>query len=160
MLFPVVLKPNMGGGGSRFSQAKVVRADDRAAFLSAYADAAGQIGIGNVVVQQLIPGGGECQFSYAALWHEGEPVAEFTARRTRQNPVEFGYTSTIVEVQEVPDAVEAARLCCAPSPSRAGGDRVQARTPRDGELRVLDVKPRSEGRGSGSPPPPASTSAP
>lgn len=142
MLFPVVLKPNMGGGGSRFSQAKVVRADDRAAFLSAYADAAGQIGIGNVVVQQLIPGGGECQFSYAALWHEGEPVAEFTARRTRQYPVEFGYTSTFVEVQEVPDAVEAARLLLRSIGHHGLVEIEFKRDPRDRELRVLDVNPR------------------
>ncbi len=142
MTFPVVLKPNMGGGGSRFSQAKVVRADDRAAFLSAYADAAGQIGIGNVVVQQLIPGGGECQFSYAALWNQGEPVAEFTARRTRQYPVEFGYTSTFVEVAQAPGAVEAARLLLRSIGHHGLVEIEFKRDPRDGLLRVLDVNPR------------------
>ncbi|CAM5529441.1 hypothetical protein ATER59S_04141 [Aquamicrobium terrae] len=142
LAFPVVLKPNMGGGGSRFSQAKVVRADDRAAFLSAYADAAGQIGADNVVVQQLIPGGGECQFSYAALWDQGEPVAEFTARRTRQYPVDFGYTSTFVEVAEVPEAMEAARLLLRAIGHHGLVEIEFKRDPRDGLLRVLDVNPR------------------
>lgn len=104
--FPVVLKPNMGGGDNRFSRAKVVRADDRETFLAVYSDAVEQIGIGNVVVQQLIPGGGESQFSYAALWHKGRPVAEFTTRRSRQYPVDFGYTSTFVEVVEEPELID------------------------------------------------------
>lgn len=138
---PVVLKPNMGGN-TRFQRAKVVRADTRDAFLSAYRDAAGQIGTENVVVQQLIPGGGECQFSYAALWHEGRPVAEFTARRTRQYPVDFGYTSTFVEVMENPEALEAARLLLGSTGHHGLVEIEFKRDPRDGVLRLLDVNPR------------------
>ncbi len=140
--FPVVLKPNMGGGDNRFSRAKVVRADNREAFLTAYRDAVGQIGIGNVVVQQLIPGGGESQFSYAALWHEGEPVAEFTARRSRQYPVDFGYTSTYVEVVEEPELVVAARLLLASIRHHGLVEIEFKRDPRDGSLKLLDVNPR------------------
>jgi predicted ATP-grasp superfamily ATP-dependent carboligase len=142
MRFPVVLKPNMGGGDNRFSRAKVVRADDRAGFLAAYRDAAGQIGLDNVVVQQLIPGGGACQFSYAALWHDGRPVAEFTARRTRQYPVDFGYTSSFVEVAEAPGVVEASRKLLT-SVAHHGLVEIEfKRDPRDGELKLFDVNPR------------------
>lgn len=140
--FPVVLKPNMGGGDNRFSRAKVVRADDRDTFITAYRDAAGQIGLDNVVVQQLIPGGGESQFSYAALWRDGKPVAEFTARRTRQYPVDFGYTSTFVEVAEAPGVTEAARRLLR---SIGYGGLVEIefkRDGRDGTFRLLDVNPR------------------
>lgn len=140
--FPVVLKPNMGGGDNRFSRAKVVRADDRQAFLAAYRDAVEQIGIGNVVVQQLIPGGGESQFSYAALWYEGRPVAEFTARRSRQYPVDFGYTSTFVEVVEEPELVEAARLLLGSIQHHGLVEIEFKRDPRDGSLKLLDVNPR------------------
>ncbi|WP_407811235.1 hypothetical protein, partial [Staphylococcus aureus] len=80
------------------ARAKVVRAEDRQALKAAFAEASEEIGAGNVVVQELIPGGGRNQFSYAALWLNGEPVAEFTARRIRQYPVDFGYTSTRVEI--------------------------------------------------------------
>lgn len=140
--FPVVLKPNMGGGDNRFSRAKVVRADDRATFLAAYRDAVGQIGLENVVVQQLIPGGGACQFSYAALWHHGQPVAEFTARRTRQYPVDFGYTSSFVEVVEAPEVIEAARRLLS-SVTHHGLVEIEfKRDPRDGVLKLFDVNPR------------------
>src|SRR5690606_10285976 len=43
MTFPVVLKPNMGGGNNQFTKAKVVRADDPESFMLAYRDAAAQI---------------------------------------------------------------------------------------------------------------------
>jgi predicted ATP-grasp superfamily ATP-dependent carboligase len=140
--FPVVLKPNMGGGDNRFSRAKVVRADDRDAFLPAYRDASGQIGLDNVVVQQLIPGGGESQFSYAALWRQGRPLAEFTARRARQYPVDFGYTSTYVETVETPEITAAARRLLT-SIGHHGLVEVEfKRDARDGAFKLLDVNPR------------------
>ncbi|BAS00114.1 ATP-grasp domain-containing protein [Blastochloris viridis] len=142
LTFPVVLKPHMGGVGGAFVAAKVVRADDRAAFLAAYATAAGEIGGDNVVVQEMIPGGGESQFSYAALWRDGEPVAEFTARRARQYPVEFGFTSTLVEVVEEPQVVAAARGVLG-SVRFSGLVEVEfKRDRRDGSLKLLDVNPR------------------
>jgi D-aspartate ligase len=140
--FPVVLKPNMGGGNNQFSKAKVVRADNHTALQVAYRDAAEQIGVENVVIQELIPGGGESQFSYAALWNKGEPLAEFTARRTRQYPVDFGYTSTCVEVVDEPQAIEAARTLLK-SIGHSGLVEVEfKRDRRDNSLKLLDVNPR------------------
>ncbi len=107
-----------------------------------FADAAGQIGPENVVVQQLIPGGGECQFSYAALWNEGAPVAEFTARRTRQYPVEFGFTSTFVEVVDEPEATGMARRLLRSIGHHGLVEIEFKRNPRDGSLLLLDVNPR------------------
>ena len=140
--FPVVLKPNMGGGDNRFARAKVVRADDRDAFVSAYRDAVGQIGLDNVVVQQLIPGGGESQFSYAALWWQGRPLAEFTARRARQYPVDFGYTSTFVQVAEAPEVTAAARRLLTAIGYHGLVEIEFKRDGRDGTFKLLDVNPR------------------
>ncbi len=96
--FPVVLKPAQRLTWNAFTRAKAWRADTRDEFVTRYRQAAELVGPDNVVVQELIEGGGETQFSYAALWHKGAPVMEMTARRTRQYPIEFSYTSTFVEV--------------------------------------------------------------
>jgi predicted ATP-grasp superfamily ATP-dependent carboligase len=139
--FPVILKPNMGGR-SRFARAKAVLTNDKASFLTAYRWAAEEIGSENVVVQEMIPGGGESQFSYAALWHDGAPVAEFTARRTRQYPVDFGYTSTFVEVVDEPQLIDAARQLLG-SIAHHGLVEVEFKgDARDGSMKVLDVNPR------------------
>lgn len=139
--FPVVLKPNMGGG-SRLAREKAIRANDRASFLAAYRSAAEEIGIENVVVQEMIPGGGESQFSYAALWNRGQPVAEFTARRTRQYPVDFGYTSTFVEVVDEPRLIDSARRLLGSIAHHGLVEIEFKRDPRDGSMKILDVNPR------------------
>jgi predicted ATP-grasp superfamily ATP-dependent carboligase len=140
--FPVILKPNMGGGNSALARAKVLRVDDRAALVAAFREAAAEAEAKNIVVQQLIPGGGECQFSYAALWRDGAPVAEFSARRGRQYPVDFGFTSTFVEVVEAPDVAVAARAILT-SVRYSGLVEIEfKRDPRNGTLNILDVNPR------------------
>lgn len=140
--FPVVLKPNMGGGEGLLARAKVMRANDRQAFLTIFDKAESEIGAQNIVVQQLIPGGGEGQFSYCALWQDGRPLAEFTARRTRQYPVDFGYTSTFVETMDEPAARIAARRLLSDIGHHGLVEVEFKRDPRDGTLKLLDVNPR------------------
>ena len=109
---------------------------------SAIATAAALVGYENVVVQELIPGGGEAQFSYAGLWHHGKPVAELTARRTRQYPVEFSYTSTFVEIV-ANDKVKAAATALLTAIAFEGLVEVEFKfDARDQEFKVLDVNPR------------------
>lgn len=141
-IFPVILKPNMGGGNSRIVKAKVIRADDKASFIDSFKDAAGEIGARNVVVQELIPGGGENQFSYVALWNDGKPLAEFTARRTRQYPVDFGLTSTYVEIVSEPVLVETSHKLLG-SLTFSGLVEIEfKRHDLNGTFNILDVNPR------------------
>ena len=61
------------------------------------------------MAQELIPGGGEAQFSYVALCADGSPIASATARRTRQYPPDFGHSSSFVETVDRPEIQEPAR---------------------------------------------------
>src|SRR5258708_5283958 len=106
--FPVVLKPTVREQRNAFTRAKAWRVDDRAALLARYKEAAALVGERAIVLQELVPGGGSAQFSYAAVWHRGAPVASLVARRTRQYPIDFGYTSTFVETVEQNEVEEAA----------------------------------------------------
>lgn len=140
--FPVVLKPHTAGRDTQISKARIIKIDDQATFAHAFREAAGQIGAENLVVQELIPGGGESQFSYAALWDNGKPAAEFTARRVRQYPVEVGHTSTFVQVCDEPEIVEAARTLLG-SVGYSGLVEIEfKRDHRDGTLKLMDVHPR------------------
>lgn len=142
MTFPVVLKPAMRVAWNAFTQAKAWRADSREQFVKLYREAAELVGPDNVVVQELIEGGGEAQFSYAALWHNGAPVMEMTARRTRQYPIEFSYTSTFVEV--VPnDAVRDASRKLLGSGQFEGLVEIEYKfDARERVYKILDVNPR------------------
>src|ERR1700757_654426 len=95
-----------------------------------------------IVVQKMIPGGGEAQFSYAALCFEGKPVASLTARRTRQYPIDFGYSSSFVETLDVPEIVAPSRRLLA-AIQYSGLVEVEYKLDhRDGRFKLLDINPR------------------
>jgi predicted ATP-grasp superfamily ATP-dependent carboligase len=100
LTFPVLLKPAQREARNSFSQDKVWRAETREELISLYKDAVSYSGSSGVVVQDFIPGEGGSQYSYAALWSAGEPVAAMTVRRTRQFPSDFGISCFIETVDE------------------------------------------------------------
>ena len=58
------------------------------------------IGADSLMIKEIIPGDGAAQFSYAGVWHDGKAVGSLVARRRRQYPIDFGFTSTLVETVE------------------------------------------------------------
>jgi D-aspartate ligase len=141
--FPVVLKPTVREERNDFTRAKAWRVDDRATLLARYQQAAAMVGERGIVLQELIPGCGSAQFSYAAVWHGGAPVASLVARRMRQYPIDFGYTSTFVETVEQKDVEEAACRFLQ-SINYSGLVEVEfKRDHRDGCYKLLDVNARA-----------------
>jgi len=103
--FPAILKPATHATINRFTAQKAWRVATREELLARYREAKQMIPPDLILLQELIPGGGESQFSFAALCLDGKPIASLTARRTRQYPVDFGYSSSFVETLEVPEIV-------------------------------------------------------
>jgi predicted ATP-grasp superfamily ATP-dependent carboligase len=141
--FPVVLKPTVREQKNAFTRAKAWRVDDRASLLARYKEAAAMVGERAIVLQEMIPGSGSAQFSYAAVWHRGAPVASLVARRTRQYPIDFGFTSTFVETIEQKEVEEAACRFLK-SIDYSGLVEVEfKRDHRDGRYKILDVNARA-----------------
>lgn len=141
--FPVILKPTARNSSNAFTNAKAWRADDRAALLSRYQDAAALVGERSIVVQELIPGNGAAQFSYAAVCREGQPIGSLVARRGRQYPIDFGFTSTYVETVEQPE-VEAAARRFLDALRYTGLVEIEFKfDSRDQKFKILDVNARS-----------------
>jgi predicted ATP-grasp superfamily ATP-dependent carboligase len=140
--FPVILKPTVNEGRNAFTAAKAWRIDDRAALLSCYDEAAALVGPDAIMLQELIPGGGEAQFSYAGVWRNGVPVASLVARRTRQYPIDFGFTSTFVETIEQAE-VEAAACRFLSALRYDGLAEIEFKyDARDRRYKLLDVNSR------------------
>lgn len=95
--YPLVIKPATRDANNPLTRAKAWRIDDALQLTERLREAEAMMGPDGVVVQELIPGGGAQQYSYAAIWNDGVPVASLIARRARQFPVDFGFTSTFVE---------------------------------------------------------------
>jgi len=140
--YPVVLKPAVKETFNRLTAAKAWRVDDRAALLRRYDEACALVAPDTIMVQELIPGGGEAQFSYAALAAGGEPLAALTARRTRQYPADFGRASTYVETVDRPQIEGPARTLLRELGWTGLVEVEFKRDPRDGRHKLLDVNPR------------------
>jgi D-aspartate ligase len=140
--FPVILKPAYNSGFNRFTASKAWRVDTREQLLARYDEAKTLVDSSNLMIQELIPGGGESQFSYTALTREGRPLASLTARRARQFPMDFGRASTFVETIE-DSASAAAGIRLLGALKYTGIAEVEfKRDPRDGKLKLLDINPR------------------
>ena len=140
--YPVVLKPAIKDGFNRLTAAKAWRVDSRDELLARYSEACTFADPATLMVQELIPGGGVEQLSYAALYDDGRPLAALTARRTRQYPMDFGRASTYVETVDLPEAADAA-YALLEAIGYTGLVEVEfKRDPRDGRCKLLDVNPR------------------
>jgi predicted ATP-grasp superfamily ATP-dependent carboligase len=141
--FPLILKPTVRQQMNAFTQAKAWRVDDREALLARYEEAVSLVGKDSVVIQELIPGTGLAQFSYAAVWNEQGPVASLVAQRTRQYPITFGYTSTYVRSIEEAEIEELATRFLR-SIGYTGMVEVEFKfDSREGKYKILDVNART-----------------
>jgi D-aspartate ligase len=102
LAFPLILKPTMRDQPNAFTRAKAWRVENGDELLARYDEAAALVPREAISVQELIPGTGATQYSFAALCRDGVPVASVVARRNRQYPIEFGFTSTCVETVREP----------------------------------------------------------
>jgi D-aspartate ligase len=140
--FPAILKPATRLRRNSLAVPKAWRAVDRASLLARYDEASALVGSGNLMVQEIIPGVGEGQTSYAAVCSEGSPLASIVAREKRQYPRDFGQFSTFVESVEEPKVIHSAvRLLT--SLRFTGLVEIEFKQdPRNGEFKLLDVNPR------------------
>lgn len=141
--FPLILKPTSRNLNNAFTRAKAWRVDNAGSLLALYDKAATMVGAESVLVQELIPGNGSCQFSYAALSDGGIPIASLVARRRRQYPIDFGFTSTFVESIENPTVEILARRFLKAT-SYSGLIELEFKyDQREGKYKLLDVNART-----------------
>jgi D-aspartate ligase len=141
--FPLILKPSARNSINAFTHAKAWRADGAESLLARYDEAVLMVGAESVLVQELIPGDGSCQFSYAAVCEHGVPAASLVANRRRQYPIDFGFTSTFVQSVE---NLEIEELACRflQATGYSGLAELEFKYDRrDGQYKLLDVNART-----------------
>ncbi len=140
--FPVILKPAIKEGFNAFVHSKAWLARNREELLTRYRKACALVTEEIIMVQEMIPGDGQAQFSYAALCEAGSPIVSMVARRTRQYPLDFGRSSSYVESIDQPE-VEAASRCILTALHYTGLIEIEfKRDPRNGKFKLLDLNPR------------------
>ena len=142
---PVVLKPAIKEHFIYATHVKAWRADTAAELLAAYRRATEIVPASEIIVQEMIPGGGEQQYAYCAFFREGCPVASMTVRRRRQHPSDFGRASTFVETISLPEIAEPSCRFLTEIGYYGLVELEYKRDPRDGVCKLLDVNARTWG---------------
>jgi predicted ATP-grasp superfamily ATP-dependent carboligase len=139
---PAILKPATHAVVNRFTAAKAWAVENREELICRYVEARSLMPADLILAQERIRGGGESQFSYAALCRDGKPIASLTARRTRQFPIDFGYSSSFVETMDVPEIV-APSLRLLDAMKYTGIVEIEYKyDARDDRYKLLDINPR------------------
>jgi D-aspartate ligase len=140
--FPCILKPAAKRDLNRFTNDKAWPAASRDELLARYEEACSLVEPDEVMVQELIPGGGEAQFSFGAACIEGRPLGSIVACRRRQYPVAFGRSSSFVETIDAPEVERDGRRLLEAIGYTGMVEVEFKRDPRSGTYKVLDVNPR------------------
>jgi D-aspartate ligase len=143
--FPLGVKPAVKEDFFYATKAKAWRANNRDELKSLFLRATAHVGLNEILVQEIIPGDGRCQFSSCVFFKNGEAIATMEAQRWRQHPPEFGRAATFVESVELPEIVPPT-LRFLREINYYGLAEVEYKLdPRDGKYKLLDVNARTWG---------------
>ena len=143
--FPLGVKPAVKEDFFYATKAKAWRANNREElrdlFLKASSHAAGN----EILIQEIIPGDGTCQFSSCVFFKDGAVVATMAAQRWRQHPPEFGRAATYVETVDCP-VLDDPTLRFLQAINYYGLAEIEYKLdPRDKKYKLLDVNARTWG---------------
>lgn len=142
---PFAIKPAIKEHFFYATKAKAWRANTHSELRTLFQKASELAGPGEIMVQELIPGGGSQQFSYCAFFRDGKAVGKMTACRRRQHPLEFGRASTYVETVDLPILEELSERFLR-AIDYYGLVEVEFKLdPRDSQYKLLDVNARTWG---------------
>lgn len=142
---PLAIKPAVKENFFYATGAKAWRAETADQLVALFRRAAKQIRPEEILVQEIIPGDGLCQYSYCAFFRDGAAQSTLVARRLRQHPREFGRAATYVETVNLPEVEELSSRFLRSIDYYGLVEIEFKRDPRDNQLKLLDVNARTWG---------------
>jgi predicted ATP-grasp superfamily ATP-dependent carboligase len=142
---PLALKPAIKENFFYATGAKAWRAESPDQLTDLFRKAIRQIRREEILIQEIIPGDGQRQYSYCAFFRDGEAHSTLVARRLRQHPREFGRAATYVETIECPEIEELSERFLKAINYYGLVEVEFKQDPRDGQFKLLDVNARTWG---------------
>ncbi len=143
--YPVIIKPAISIRFQHAMRLKALPVNNYEDLLASYRLAASIINPDEIMIQEIIPGGGQTQFSVATYCKEGRVILSMTARRTRQYPIDYGLSSSFVEAIEVPGLLELAEKLLGFMRVTGMVEVEFKHDQRDGQYKLLDINVRPWG---------------
>jgi predicted ATP-grasp superfamily ATP-dependent carboligase len=142
---PLAIKPAIKENFFYATGAKAWRAETPEQLQKLFRAAAKQIPFREIMIQEIIPGGGESQLSYCAFFRDGKAHSSLVATRMRQHPREFGRAATYVETTDSPEIEELGQRFLKAIDFYGIAEVEFKRDSRDGQYKILDVNARAWG---------------
>jgi D-aspartate ligase len=142
---PFAIKPAIKEHFFYSTKAKAWLANSHAELKTLFQKAVQHTPCAEIMVQELIPGGGSQQFSYCAFFRDGEAVGKMVVRRRRQHPLQFGRASTYVETLDIPILEEFSERFLRAIDYYGLVELEYKLDPRDSQFKLLDVNARTWG---------------
>lgn len=143
--YPAILKPAVNHRFFPHTNVKALKVQNGAELRRQFNRMTAFIEPEEIMIQEMISGGGESQFSFCAVADRGRVFGSLVARRRRQYPIEFGNASTFVETAHQP-VVEANGRRFMEAIGFDGMGEIEFKFDRrDGKYKILDFNPRPWG---------------
>lgn len=95
--YPFIVKPAIKKNYYKYTNKKAIEVNSKAQLKRLLLTGLKYVPIEELLYQEIIPGGGENQWSYAGFFINGEAIAACTVCRQRQHPPDYGRASTFVK---------------------------------------------------------------
>jgi D-aspartate ligase len=137
--YPVLVKPSQSHQYTRRFGRKMTEVHDADQLMSAFREAQ-DAGL-DVMLQEIVPGPDDLGVNYNALVAGGEVIAEFTARKIRNEPARFGSPSALVSAR-IPEVVPLGRAMIDALAIDGFSCSEFKFDPRNGQLKLMEVNGR------------------
>lgn len=140
--YPCIIKPAIMRDFYAIYRSKAIVCDDATSLLQRFREITKRVPPAQLMVQEIIPGGSENQYSVGVFCDGANVSNHLIARRRRQHPLDFGNATTYAEAVEIPLLYEYAKRILAKI-GYCGVCEVEFKQdPRDGRYMFLEVNPR------------------
>ena len=142
---PLAIKPAIKENFFYATGAKAWRANTPEELHSLFDRASLQIKAEEILIQEIVPGDGNHQYSFCAFCRNGQVHSSLAARRLRQHPREFGRAATYVESTEMPIVEELSERFLKRIDYSGLVEIEFKHDARDGRYKLIDVNARTWG---------------
>src|SRR5215467_11635056 len=139
---PLAIKPAIKENFFYATGDKAWRVESPEQLRDLFLAASKKIKLEEILMQEIIPGDGDCQVSYCVFYRDGQAHSTLCAKRLRQHPREFGRAATYVETAELPEIEELSQRFLRAINFYGLVEVEFKQDPRDGQYKLLDVNAR------------------
>ena len=141
--YPCIIKPAVMYTFYKKTRKKVYKCHNENELIDNYKKAIEVIPADEIIVQEIIPGDSENQYSTCFLYDGNSSLVSIAAKRKRQHPIEFGNATTFAETVHNPIIINQAKKILNKIGFRGLCEVEFKYDSRDGKYKFLEINPRT-----------------